>query len=115
MEPERRWRIVVSLTGSTLAGVVGFVCWWRTVPGLWELATFTPTGPIRPMGLVGYLMLGVIVSFFLWPLVTLIALLSQRSVSGAAAALGLIALLLPVVNFVLFWVIILVRGIELSP
>ena len=67
------------------------------------------------MGLVGYLMLGVIVFVFLWPLVTLAALLSNRPISGAAAALGLIALLLPVVNFVLFWVIILVRGIELSP
>ena len=115
MEPERRWRMVVSLTVSTVAGVVGLLCWWQTVPGLWELATVTFRGPIRPMGLVGYLMIGVIVSFVAWPIVALVGMLSRRPAAQLTAAIAMIAILLPLLNFMLFWVIILVRGIELSP
>ena len=51
MCPERPWRVVASLAASGTACVVGVMCWWLTAPGLWELATFTPTRPIRPMAM----------------------------------------------------------------
>ena len=115
MNPERRWRAVASLAASSVACVVGMLCWWQAVPGLWRLATFTPTGPVRPMGLAGYLVLGVVGSFVGWLLVGLVGTLSKRPAAGLAAALGMLAAVLPLLNFVLFWVIVFVRGIELSP
>jgi hypothetical protein len=116
MRPERPWRVVASLAASSLAGVVGLLCWWQAVPGLWELATFTPTGPIPPMGLAGYLMLGVLGGLFIaQPLSLLACMLSERRAALKAAVLGMLAGALPMLNFVLFLVIVFVRGIELSP
>jgi hypothetical protein len=115
MRPEHPWRVVASLAASSVACVVGALCWWQTAPGLWELATFTPTGPIRPMGLVGYLVLGVFAFFIGWPLAGLACVLSERPAALKAGLLGMLAALLPALNFVLFWVIVFVRGIQLSP
>jgi hypothetical protein len=115
MGPERRWRIVVSITSSSMACVIGLWSWWQAAPDLWKLATVTFTGPIRPMGLTGYLCLGVFGSLLGWPLIGLAGTLSRRPGAGWAAAAGGIAVLLPLLNLVLFHVIIFVRGIELSP
>lgn len=115
MRPEHPWRVVASLAASSMAGVVGLLCWWQAVPGLWQLATFTPTGSIRPMGLVGYLVLGVFGSLIDALLSALAGLLSARPAALAAAVLGVLTAVLPLLNFVLFWVIVFVRGIELSP
>ena len=115
MRPEHPWRIVASIAASSIACVVGLMCWWQAAPGLWELATFTPTGPIRPMGLAGYLVVGVFGSFIGWLLVGLVGTLSKRPAAAVAAVLAMIAVLLPLLNFVLCIIIIVVRGIELSP
>jgi hypothetical protein len=115
MDPERRWRIVVSITASSVACVIGLWSWWQAAPDLWKLATLTFTGPIRPMGLTGYLWLGVFGFFLGWLLIGLVGALSRRPAAGWAAAAGGIAVLLPLLNFVLFFVIIFVRDIEPSP
>jgi len=113
MEPEPRWRVVASIAASSMALVVGSWSWWQAAPDLWELATSTFTGTIRPMGLTGCLCLGVFGSYFGGALISLAGPLSRRPAAGWAAAVGGVAVLLPLLNFVLFVVIVVVRDIEL--
>jgi hypothetical protein len=112
---ERPWRIALSLLASSTACAIGILCWWQTAPGLWELATFAPSGPIRPIALFGYLLLTAAGGFFVGtPLSALASNLSEHSAAQAAAVAGMIAAGLPSLNFLLFWVIIILRDIELG-
>lgn len=115
MRPERPWRMVASLALSGMACINGLFCWWLTAPGLWELATFTPTRPIRPMGLAVGLLAGMFVGYVVSAPLSLFATkLSEHPAAQAAATLAVLATALPFLNFVLCFVIIFARGIELG-
>lgn len=115
LPPEPTWRAVVSIMFGSVACAAGLLMWWQTVPGLWELATFTPSGPIRPMGYCAALFLlmlgGTITGFVLGkPAESL----SKRRAARIVASIGVISCLLPAVNFLLFFVIVFVRRIQLG-
>lgn len=113
--PEQPWRFRLAVAASALTCVVGVAFWWQTAPALWELATFTQRGPIRPLGLVimlflttvGALLVG---SLCVWPAEKL----SKRRTARKLAKVCAFSLFLPAMNFVLFFTIILVRRIELG-
>jgi hypothetical protein len=106
---------MASIAASSVACGICCWCWWLSAPGLWHLATFTPTGPIRPMGLTGYLCLGVPCSMLGMLLVGAAGALSRRPAAEWGMVAGAVAALLPLLNFVLLFVIVFGRGIELSP
>lgn len=114
MHPEPPWRVVASLATSIVACVIGLRCWWPAVPGLWTLATFTPKGPIRPMGLTSDVMVGVFGGFLAGILSGFALVLCIRPAAACGAILGMLAALLSMLNFVLFLVIVIVRSIELA-
>lgn len=88
---ERPWRIAASLAASGAACPSVLKVWVPAALGLWELATFTPGGPIRPMGLVGHLVGGLFVGIFMgMPLSLLAFQLSRRPAAQAVAAVGVV-------------------------
>jgi hypothetical protein len=113
--PERRRQLGASLVMSGLACVVGLVLWWQTAPGLWTLATFTPTRPVRPMGFTLALlvcMLGGLAAGI--PLSAAAGAASNRPAARRLAVLGMLFSMLPALNFLLFFVIVFAREIELG-
>lgn len=115
LPPEPAWRVAGSVCLGGLACAVGLWLWWQTAPGLWTLATFTPRGPIRPMGFVAGLVLFMICGPMAGVLLAMPAAeMSRRREARIVAALGMMACALPVLNVLVFFVILLVRGIELG-
>ena len=113
--PEPGWRLVVAVVLGGLACAVGLLMWWQTAPGLWTLATVTPRGRIRPMGFMMalfLLMIGGMLSMVL--LAAPAAGVSRRRAAKVVAGFGAAASILPALNFVLFFVIVMVRRIELG-
>jgi hypothetical protein len=66
------------------------------------------------MGLAAALAVGALAGFVGWPVSAWAFMLSKRPAPQTAALLGTIAALLPSLNFLLFWVIVAIRGIELA-
>jgi len=116
MSEEPSWRIVASLAASGAACALVLMFLGPTALGLWELATFTPTRPIRPMGLSVYMMGGGLVGVFIGAPLSLLALkLSQRPAAQTAAFAAYLVSALPGLCLMIFFAIILIRGIELAP
>ena len=115
LPPEPAWKLVASLCLGSLACASGLALWWRMAPGLWVLATFTPAGPIRPMGAVAGLFIFTIGGLISWVLFAMPAIsMSTRRAAQIVGTLGGLACLLPLLNLVLFFVIIFARGIVLA-
>lgn len=112
---EPSWKAVLSILLGGMACAAGLLMWWQTAPGLWELATFTPSGPITPMGFVTALflfMFGGFISGFVFAMPA--ESLSKRRLARIVVTVGVVASLLPALNFLLFFVIVFVRRIHLG-
>src|SRR5262245_44380248 len=95
MRPEHPWRIVASTAASSIACVVGLMCWWQAAPDYGSSLPSRPRVRSGRWGLAGYLVVGVFGSFIGWLLVGLVGTLSKRPAAAVAAALAVIAVLLP--------------------
>jgi hypothetical protein len=84
-------------------------------PGLWKLLTFTPHGHIRPIGLMGGMMFCVAAGAFVgWPLSVACVSFSSRRAAQRIGALGIALSIAPVLNFLLFFLIVLIRRVPLG-
>src|SRR4051794_12247837 len=104
---ERPWRQVASIIAGTVACAINLFLWWWTAPGIWTLATFSPSGPIRPLGFFAALVLscfgGLIAGCTIGGTAYAI---SKRPVAQLVAACGICTGFLPALNLVLFFVIV---------
>lgn len=115
MNEESVWRVVASLVVSVAASALVLLFVAPAASDLSELATFTPEGPIRPMGLSIYIMGGVFSGLFIAAPSSLLALkLSQRSWARAAGFATYAIAALPGLCWLLFFVIVFARGIQLG-
>jgi hypothetical protein len=104
---------VVSLAASGIAYLLSLTFWWLTAPGLWELTTMPVHRPVQPVPFGGVLAVGMLAGA-LAEFISMIALaLTNRRLPMMAAVIGCVISCLPILNFVLFFAIIAVRGIEL--
>jgi hypothetical protein len=112
---ERRWRSVVALIlglGGCLVGASSLLWAW---PGLWTLLTFTPQGPIRPMGLVAGIFVCVAAGAFVgWPLSVACVSLSRRPSAQRLGAVGIALSISPALNIALLLLIVFLRRVPLG-
>lgn len=117
-KPELReawWRLPTALLlggcGLTVSSYFAFIPW----PELYDLATFTPTGPIRPMNFTFFCFLGLIASMVLAvPLGLACGSLTRKLPGQVVLILILFTAVMPIVNLIASSVIIAVRGIDLG-
>lgn len=112
---EPRWRVVASFAVCAAACAAVLSCSIPTMIGLWALATFTPQGPIRPMGLGVYMYASQFIGLLIGlPLYVLGRDLSRRPAAQSAAAVTLRVALAPLLFPIALFMIIAVRGLEIA-
>lgn len=112
---ERRWRRVVALILGLCGCLVGATSLLWAWPGLWTLLTFTPQGPVRPMGFVAGIAVCVATGAFIgWPMSVACVTLSRRPFAQRLGAAGIVLSISPVLNFALMFLIVFVRGVPLG-
>lgn len=112
---ERRWRSVVAFILGLCGCLIGAASLLWAWPGLWTLLTFTPQGPIRPMGFVAGMAVCVAAGALIgWPLSVACVSLSARRFAQRLGAVGIALSIAPVLNFVLLFLIVVVRRVPLG-
>jgi hypothetical protein len=112
---ERRWRSIVALICGLCGCLVGAASLLWAWPGLWTLLTFTPRGPIRPMGFFLGMAICVAVGALIgWPLSVACVSLSRRPSAQRLGAVGIVLSVSPALNFALLFLIVLLRRLSLA-
>ncbi|HEV2296248.1 MAG TPA: hypothetical protein VGR35_20555 [Tepidisphaeraceae bacterium] len=112
---ERRWRSVVALILGLCGCLVGAASLLWAWPGLWTLLTFTPQGPIRPIGFVAGIAVCVAAGALIgWPLSVACVSLSRRPAAQRLGALGIALSISPALNFALLFFIVFLRRVPLG-
>ncbi len=113
--PETQLKFVASIIFGSTGSALGLWMWWQLAPGIWTLATFNPSGPIRPLGFMAALVLFMFGGGLNALLLGVPAgSLSKRRSAQIVATLAALSSALPFLNFVAFFVIIFVRRIQLG-
>lgn len=111
---ESWWRLPLALLAGAIALMISGFFAFEPWPALYELATFTPRGPIRPMGMTFFFFLGIMSVLITGPLTLASVSLSDRLPVALVCALTGLCILITALNIVASFAIIAVRGIPLG-